>query len=398
MADYDYIIIGAGLAGASAAQGIRELDRQGSVLLIGGEPEPPYHRPPLSKGLWLGKKREEDIYVKTAPDWQAMDVALHLNDAAVELDPGGRTVTTAQGRRFGFGKLLLAMGGKPRHLPDAVREHVFTLRTLADYRKLRALAAQGGNVLIIGGSFIGAEMACALAQQPGVRVDALFPGPGPLAQMLPLPLSLLLAERFREHGIHLRPEDRAVRIEATDKGSRVLTERGQVLEADWILAGVGLEPNTALAGNAGLRVDDGVRVDAHLQSSHPGIYAAGDLANYPDPVWGDAVRIEHWDNAVATGRAAGRNMAGAETPFTHQSMFFSDLLDIGFEAVGRLSSRLETFVDMPADYRQGTVYYLQGGLVRGVLLWNNWDRVEAARALIAAKQRLGPSELRGRLR
>ncbi len=396
---HDYLIVGAGLAGAAAAQGIRELDSGGSILLMGSEPDPPYHRPPLSKALWLGKESLDSIAYKSADEWRAQGVRLQLSDAVVALDATNKEVATASGARFAYRKLLLATGGQARTLqvPAAVRERIHVLRTLADYQRLHALASRGGRALIVGGSFIGAEMACALAAQQGVSVSMVFPGPGPLAQILPQPLTRVVADRYRAHGVHLYAEDRVVEFAARGAGLLARTERGEQIEADWALAGVGLEPAVGLAQAAGLEVANGVRVNALLQTSYPDIYAAGDLASYPDPVWGESVRPEHWDNALASGRAAGRNMAGAGEIFGHQSMFFSDLFDIGFEAVGTLSSRLETYVDMGAELNKGVVYYLRQSQVCGVLLWNTSEQVDAARALIAAKESVWPADLKGRL-
>lgn len=395
---HDYLIVGAGLAGASAAQAIRALDADGSVLMLGAEPLPPYHRPPLSKGLWLGKDKPDTIFVKTPAQWQALDVTLQLDDAAVGIDVSSKHITTASGARIGFGKLLLATGGTPRSLvaPATLAPRIHALRTLADYQQLRLLIKDGAQVLIVGGSFIGAEMACALAVQPGVKVSMIFPGAAPLARILPPLLTAALVERLQAHGVHLYTDDRVAGFKPGQRGISARTERGAHIEADWVLAGVGLDLNLALAQAAGLRLDNGVCVNARLQTSHDEIYAAGDIANYPDPVWGEANRTEHWDHAQASGRAAGRNMAGADEPYTHQSMFFSDLFDIGFEAVGNLSSQLETCVDM-AGPDKGVVYYLRDSQVRGVLLWNTWNQVDAARALIAARQLLTPDALQGRL-
>ncbi len=395
---HDYLIVGAGLAGASAAQAIRELDADGSVLMLGAEPLPPYHRPPLSKGLWLGKDNPDGIFVKTAEQWQAFGVTLRLGDAVTALDADSRHITTASGAHIGFGKLLLATGGTPRSLaaPPALAGRIHGLRTLADYHLLRSLAHDGAQVLIVGASFIGAEMACALAVQPGVSVSMIFPGAAPLARILPPSLTQVLVERYRAHGVRLYGGDRVAEFSPGQRGITARTERGVEIEADWVLAGVGLDLTLALAQSAGLMVDNGVRVNARLQTSHDDIYAAGDIANYPDPVWGDAIRTEHWDHAQASGRTAGRNMVGADEPYTHQSMFFSDLFDIGFEAVGTLSSQLETCVDM-ADQDKGVVYYLQDNQVRGVLLWNTWDQVDAARELIAARQLVTADGLMGQL-
>jgi NADPH-dependent 2,4-dienoyl-CoA reductase/sulfur reductase-like enzyme len=396
---YDYVIVGAGLAGASAAEAIREADPAGRILMVSAEPEPPYHRPPLSKGLWLGKETEDKIYVKSPSDWQSLQIALRPGVTMQALDPARRQAVTGDGERIGYGKLLLAMGGGPRRLtvPESVRDRVRYLRDLRDYRTLRELAATGGEVLIIGGSFIGAEMACALAVQPGIKVSMVYAGVSPLAQILPHPLTQVVSDLYREHGIKLYPDDRVLELSPNGRGLRARTAQGADIDADWALAGVGLIPDTGIAEAAGLRIDNGVSVNRFLQTSDPNIYAAGDLARYPDPIWEDPVRVEHWDNAQASGRTAGLNMAGKNQPYTHQSMFFSDLFDVGFEAVGTLSSRLETFIDMDAQWRRGVVYYLKEDRVCGVLLWNTWEQVDAARELIAARQAVWPADLKGRL-
>ncbi|MFA7095649.1 MAG: FAD-dependent oxidoreductase [Gammaproteobacteria bacterium] len=399
MKRYDYCVVGAGLAGASAIGGIRELDPHGSIALFGAENRLPYHRPPLSKGLWFGKKQPHEIDVVPGDELQRKGIDLHLDRPVLALDRSQKTLHCGNGDRYAYGKLLLAQGGLVRtlDLPGAADERILYLRTLDDYQRIRAAIKSGVHAAVVGGGFIGSEMACALAEQPGVRVTHILSGAGPLAQVLPTELSRFLTGYYQKRGIQVLA---GTRLQAVMPDNRLQLEldNGTVMEADCVVAGSGIRPDTTLAQAAGLELDDGVVVDRQLRTSDPDIFAAGDLARYPDPVHGTRIRIEHWDNARATGHQAGRNMAGAGEDFAYQSMFFSDLFDLGFEAVGELDARLETFADWEEEFRKGVIYYLRDGTVVGVLLWNVWDKVDAARALIAEKRTVHPQELKGRIR
>lgn len=399
MERYDYCIVGAGLAGANAVEGIRELDPNGRIALFGAEARPPYHRPPLSKGLWFGKKKPDEIDVTSADEFQKKHVDLYLNLPVLAIDRPQKVLHCGDGHRLAYGKLLLAQGGRvyALALPGADDERVLYLRTLTDYQRIRDAARSGAHIAVVGGGFIGSEMACALASQPGVRVTHVISGAGPLAHILPAHLSRFLAGYYGERGIEVRNGTRLAVI-TPGRNLRLALDDGSTVDADYVVAGTGILPETTLAMAAVLEVDDGVVVDARLRTSDPDIYAAGDLARYPDPVNGESVRVEHWDNARATGQQAGRNMAGAGESFTYQSMYFSDLFDLGFEAVGELDGSLETFSDWEEEFRKGVVYYLRNRSVVGVLLWNVWEKVDAARALIAERRSLRPMELKGLIR
>lgn len=401
MEHYDYCIIGAGLAGAGAIDGIRSVDPDGSIALFGAENRLPYDRPPLSKSLWLGKRKLEDIYVTSVSDLQSKKVGLYLNNPILAIDQLEKVLQCGNGLRFSYRKLLLAQGGRVRPLsvPGAAQERVLYLRTVADYQRIRAaLDAGGRRIAVVGGGFIGSEMAAALATQPDVQVTHILSGPGPLAHVLPAPISGFLTKYYGEHGIRVLHDTRATGIERMPRGLVVHLANGTEVEADHVLAGIGITPETTLAQAAGLQIQNGVVVDEMLRTSEPDIYAAGDLARYPDPVTGKLIRAEHWDNAKATGFHAGRNMAGANEPFFYQSMFFSDLFDLGFEAVGELDSRLETCADWQEEFRKGVIYYLRDSRVAGVLLWNVWDKVDEARALIAEGKTWQTADLKGLIR
>ena len=390
MRRYQYLIIGGGMCTDAAARGIRELDPNGSIGLIGAESDPPYSRPPLSKALWKGDPLDS-VWRKTAE----VGVDLHLGLRATALDLSGRRVTDDHGGEYAFDKLLLATGGTPRRLPFG-GDAVIYYRTLDDYRRLRALAEQGKTFAVIGGGFIGSEIAAALAMQ-GNDVTMFFPDDGISSRIFPADLARFLVDYYREKGVNVRSGEQVKGIR--QQGSRVALETasGTPLTVDHVVAGIGIIPNTDLAKTAGLAVDDGIIVDASLRTSHPDVFAAGDVARFTAPALNARLRVEHEDNALSMGRAVGRAMAGESTRYEHLSFFYSDLFDLGYEAVGELDPRGETVADWKEPFREGVVYYLSGGRVRGVLLWNTWGQVDAARALIADPASRRAADLMGLL-
>ena len=385
-----YLIVGGGMTADAAVRGIRELDPEGSIGLIGDEPDPPYSRPPLTKALWKGEPLES-VWRKTGD----LGVELHLGRRATTLDLRGKTVADDRGTSFPFDKLLLATGGKPRRLPFG-GDDVTYFRTLADYRNLRAQADAGRSFAVIGGGFIGSEIAAALAMQ-GCRVTQLFPGDGIGARIFPKDLAHFVTDYYREKGVDARPGEVVTGVSRSASRLVVETKGGFRVTVDGVVAGIGIVPDTDLAAAAGLAVDDGIVVDERLRTSNPDVFAAGDVARFEAPALGIRTRVEHEDNALTMGRAAGRSMAGDETPYAHLPFFYSDLFDLGYEAVGELDPRGESVSDWKVPFREGVVYYLSGGRVRGVLLWNTWNQVDAARALIAEPGPFRAAELTGRL-
>ena len=396
MPNYTYLIIGGGMTADAAIQGIRDVDPAGSIGLIGADPHPPYDRPPLSKKLWKGDA-PETIWRHTE---RQQGLSLHLGRTVRRLDPHNKRVTDDRGTDYGYGKLLLATGGTPRRLPFG-GDQIIYYRTLDDYQHLRALTQKGQRFAVIGGGFIGSEVAAALAMN-GMKVAIAFPDPAIGARMFPPDLAAFLNDYYRQKGVEVLPGQRVDGLE-TRGGQAVLTLRDaqsqgrREIEADGVVAGIGIQPNVELAKAAGLELQDGITVDTSLRTSQPDIYAAGDVANFHNPALDKRLRVEHEDNANTMGRMAGQAMAGRTITYDHLPFFYSDLFDLGYEAVGEVDSRLETIADWKDPYREGVIYYLRSGRVRGVLLWNVWGQVDAARNLIAQKGPFAADSLKGRL-
>ena len=395
MRSYTYLIIGGGMTADAAIHGIREVDSQASIGLIGGDPHPPYDRPPLTKGLWKGKPLEGI--------WRKADcpgVTLHLGRWAQTLDPRGKRVTDDQGMVYAFDKLLLATGGTPRRLPFGGDDIIY-YRTLDDYERLRSLTEQCQRFAVVGGGFIGSEIAAALTLN-GKQVVMAFPGSAIGGHLFPADLAAFLNDYYRQKGVEVLAGEKAVGWD-TRQGKPVLnihndqTRADREIVADAVVAGIGIQPDVELAQAAGLEVENGICVDRGLQTSCPDIYAAGDVANFYNPALEKRIRVEHEDNANTMGRLAGQAMAGRAVIYDYLPSFYSDLFELGFEAVGEVDARLETVADWKEPFREGVVYYLRDGRVRGVLLWNVWDQVDNARKLIAETGPFRAEDLRGRL-
>jgi 3-phenylpropionate/trans-cinnamate dioxygenase ferredoxin reductase component len=392
MPAYRYLIIGGGMTGDAATRGIRDVDQDGSIGLVGAEQHEPYARPPLTKALWKGKE-ESSIWRGTAE----RAVELHLGRRIVSLDLDGRTATDDTGERYEYERLLLATGGTPRRLPSAPEGVVF-FRTVDDYRRLRGLAGDGVRIAVVGGGFIGSELAAALAMN-GCDVAIVFPGPGISANVFPEDLSRFVNGYYEEKGVEVLPGEKVTSIEGSDDGFRVTTESGRSLDADAVVAGLGIEPRTDLAESAGLEVDDGIMVDELGRvRGREDVFAAGDVARFPVPALGGTRRVEHEDHANTHGRHVGANLAGAEKPYEHLPFFYSDLFDLGYEAVGDLDSRKQTIAEWAEPHRKGVVgYFDDDGKPVGFLLWDVWGKVDAARELIRAHEPLDADALRALL-
>jgi NADPH-dependent 2,4-dienoyl-CoA reductase/sulfur reductase-like enzyme len=387
---YTYLIIGGGMTTAAAVNGIREVDGEGSIGVISADTHMPYDRPPLSKKLWTGKKKEEEVF-RSVPD----DVTFQLNCRVQSLDVAQKQVTDGNGQVYTYDKLLLATGGRPRHLPFG-GDNIIYYRSFNTYERLRGLADAHERFAVIGGGFIGSEIAAALAMN-GKQVTMIFPEGEISERIFPADLAKFISDYYREKGVEVLAEAQVTGVLGEGTDLTVVTNDGRHIHAAGVVAGIGIVPNTALAEAAGLEVDDGILVSESLQTSNPNVYAAGDVARYPDAVLGTRRRVEHEDAANTMGKTAGQIMAGANVTYDHTPYFYSDLFELGYEAVGKLDSRLETFADWQEPLRKGVVYYLEDGRVVGVLLWDVWDKVNAATEVIAAGEQVKPADLKGRI-
>jgi 3-phenylpropionate/trans-cinnamate dioxygenase ferredoxin reductase subunit len=371
---YRYLIIGGGLAADAAVMGIRAGDETGTIALISEEPYPPYRRPMLSKSLWRGTPLEE-VWLPTAD----AGVSIQTGIRAVSLDLNAKCVWDAQGNQWGFEKLLLATGCAPRTLPQASGEMVY-FRTLGDYFTLREQLDGAERVGIIGGGYIGSELGAALALNRK-RVTMLFPESGICARLFPPVISDWLNDFYRAQGVEVLS---GVLVEAVERTKRwqVRLSDGCVQAFDALVAGLGVQPRDELAKQAGLDAPNGIRVNPYFQTSHPDVYAAGDVALFPYGLLGIETRVEHEDHAIASGFYAGQAMAGAAQPYEHIPMFYSELFDIRYEAVGLIDSQLETRLEGALPEGAGIITYYQEGRLVGALSWRGACPVDELREML----------------
>jgi 3-phenylpropionate/trans-cinnamate dioxygenase ferredoxin reductase component len=390
---YEYIIVGGGPTAGSAIEGIRAHDKTGRILLLSRENHPPYQRPPLSKDLWFGKTTLDKLPLHDDAFYRDNQVELALRREVIEIDPARKQVWDDHNASHEFGKLLLATGGAPRRLnvPGADLEGIHYFRSLEDFQFLRQRAEQIQHVLVLGGGFIGMELAAAL-RHAGKEVTLLYPEQHPLHKVLPRDLGLFVADYYRQQGVEAVSGESVARFESPGEEIVAYTQSGNSVTTQLVVAGIGLEPATDLADVAGLAVDKGIEVDEMCRTSHPDIYAAGDVAEFPCLPLDQRMRMEHWDHALQHGKAAGANMAGANQPYDYLPFFFSDLFDLGWEAVGVVESHLDTHAVWKQEHREGIIYYLWDDVIRGVLLWNTWGAVDWARGLVAKKQPMSREE------
>ncbi|HZQ89128.1 MAG TPA: FAD-dependent oxidoreductase [Gaiellaceae bacterium] len=374
MRSFRYLVVGGGMTGDAVCNGIHDADPEGSIGLVGQEPVAPYKRPPLTKGLWKGGD-ESKIWRNV----EQHGAELVLGRSITSIDPAARTAVDDTGEEYEWERLILATGGTPRRLADAPDDVVY-FRTLEDYRRVRGLSDGGARFLVVGGGFIGSEIAAALRSH-GRDVTMVFPEPGIGWRTFPPDLSRFVTEYYREQGVDVRTE---TFFESADG-------------YDAVVAGLGIVPRTELAEVAGLEVADGIVVDVHGRAEgQDRVFAAGDVANFPMPALGKTGRVEHEDHANTHGRVVGSNAGGADERYEHLPFFYSDLFDLGYEAVGEVDSRNGTVEAWLEPNRKGIVAYVDDEQrPRGFLLWNVWDRVDPARELIIAGEPIDEETLRG---
>jgi 3-phenylpropionate/trans-cinnamate dioxygenase ferredoxin reductase subunit len=332
-----YVIVGGGLAAASAVEGIRELDQDGEIVVVSAERELPYHRPPLSKGYLAGREQLESVRVHDAPWYRENRVRYRLANEAKSVHMAKRSVTLRSGERLSYDRLLVATGSRAHRLgvPGGDTAGVHLLRTLADSTAIKAAIRPGMKLVVVGGSFIGMEVA-ATARGLDADVTVLEMGPTVYGRFADAQLSDYFRRFLEHHGIVVKTGVRVARVKAAaGTVAGVETELGELHPAELVVAGVGADPNTEWLAAAGLAIESGgIVVNVRLEASGPNVWAAGDIARFPDPVTHQPRRLEHWDNALAQGKQAGRNMAGANEAYTHQSAFFSDLFDVAINVLG----------------------------------------------------------------
>jgi NADPH-dependent 2,4-dienoyl-CoA reductase/sulfur reductase-like enzyme len=381
-----YVIVGASLAGAKAAETLRDEGFDGTVALIGQETERPYERPPLSKGFLLGKAAKSSIYVHEDAWYAAHGVTLLLGTPATAIDRSGRRVELADGSAISYDRLLLTTGASPRTLdvPGGDLGGVRYLRTVGDSERLGAALASAGRVVIVGAGWIGLEVAAA-AREQGCEVTVVEPEPGALLRSIGPELGEMFADLHRSHGVTFRFGESVSELRGSaGRVAAAVTSSGAELPADLVVVGIGAVPNTALASVAGLEVDNGVLVDAALRTSDPAIWAAGDLANVFNPLLGRRVRVEHWSNALHSGPAAARSMLGQEVSYDRVPYFYSDQYDLGMETSGLPEPGRYDQIVCRGD-REGLefiAFWLAGGAVVAGMNVNVWDVTDDIQALI----------------
>jgi 3-phenylpropionate/trans-cinnamate dioxygenase ferredoxin reductase component len=389
---FPYLIIGGGMAADAAVRGIRQADPDRAIGMIGKEPDPPYNRPPLSKGLWKTAPRPmplSRIWRNTA----SLGVDMRLGREVVQLDPANKTVRDSQGDEYTYEKLLLANGGEPIKL-NLDDERVVYFRTLKDYLRLRDLVEVCKTFAVIGGGFIGSELAAVLAAQ-GKDVVMIFPEDGIGARVLPTSISTYLNTTFRERGVRVLNGHLVKTIEPRAGGVTLHTNQGSSLSVEGVVAGLGIRPSTGLARSAGLETGNGILVDPYLRTSHPDIFSAGDVSNFYNPLLDIRMRVEHEEHANLSGQTAGLGMAGQPAAYEHLPSVYSTLFDLSYDAVGDLNPTLQIVYDWQEPFRKGAAYYMQGQRVRGVLLWNLPRGLDTARQLIANPGPISHSDLVG---
>ena len=381
-----YLIVGASLAGAKAAEALRGEGFDGPLIMIGEENERPYERPPLSKDYLLGKAERETVYVHPQQWYVHHDVDLRLGVAVTAVHPSAHEVSLADGSRIGYAKLLLTTGSAPRRLsvPGAGLDGVLYLRNLGDSDRIRAAFQSSSKVAVIGAGWIGLETAAA-ARAAGVAVTVLEMAELPLLRVLGRQVAQVFATLHRDHGVDLRCGVQVAEITGSNgRASGVLLADGSRIEADVVIAGVGITPNSQLASTAGLETSNGILVDAQLRSSSPDIYAAGDVASAFHPLLGKHVRVEHWANALHQPQAAARAMLGQDVAYDRVPYFFTDQYDLGMEYSGYVEPGGYDEVIFRGDpgRREFIAFWLSGGQVLAGMNVNVWDVNDAIQGLV----------------
>ena len=389
-----YVIVGGSLAGATAAITLREEDAEASVTLIGAEPELPYERPPLSKAYLRGEVPFDKSSVRPAMFYAEHRIDTMFGIRATRIDSSERFVELEDRRRVPFDRLLIATGCRNRRLsvPGSELEGSYSLRTVGDADRIRAEMSPGRRVVVVGMGFMGSEVAASLRQQ-GLDVVVIEPAKTPLLRVLGEAVGQRIADMHRAHGVRTIFEDTVAAFEGTQRVARVITKGGLRLECDFVVAGIGVEPVVDLLDGTDVHVDNGVVVDQYCQTSVPGIYAAGDVANHYHPVFERQMRVEHWHNAVKQGAAAARNMLGKGVPYDEIHWFWSDQYDANLQYAGFHTKWEQLVVRGRLDSGSFLAFYINEGRIDAVVGLNRSKEVRRAIPLIKARRKLNLGQL-----
>ena len=379
-----FVIEGASLAGAKAAEELRTCGFDGRIMLIGAEPERPYERPPLTKDYLRGESERDNAHVHPADFYPQQEIDLVAGVTVTAVDPGRSQVTLDDGRSLDYDRLLLATGAEPRRLqvPGADLGGIYYMRTLADCDLLRERLAGGGHVVVVGAGWIGSEIA-ASARQRGCEVTVVDPLAVPNERIFGTEIGTFYRDVHLQHGVTMMLGDGVDSFEGAGAVEWVRTARGREIECDFVVAGIGVIPRTGLAAGAGLDVNNGVVVDAGLRTSAPGIFAAGDVANAWHPFYQRPVRVEHWANALHQGPAAARAMLGQPVSYEHIPYFFSDQYDVGMEYRGLATGSEEVVFRGDRSRREFVAFWLRHERVVAAMNVNVWDQGQHIQALIS---------------
>lgn len=385
--DSSFVIVGAGLAGAKAAEALREEGFDGSLVLIGAEAERPYERPPLSKEYVRGEAGREKVYVHAADFYAQHDIQLRLGRAAVDLDTTARALTLDDGETLRYDQLLLTTGARARKLPipGADLDGVLYLRTVEDSDALRERLDAGGKVVVIGAGWIGAEIA-ASARQRGLDVTVIDPMAAPLERVMGTEVGTVYRDIHVDHGVQMLMGTGVKSFEGTGSVQRVRTSDGRVLDCDFVVVGVGAQPCTEIAEQAGIAVQNGILVDEGLRTSAPGVFAAGDVANAQHPFYGERIRAEHWANALHQGPVAARNMLGHADVYDRLPYFFSDQYETGMEFTGFAQGWDRVVFRGDRASREFLAFWIADDRVVAGMNLNVWDVTEPIERLIRGRK------------
>ena len=389
-----YVIVGANLAGGSAAETLRREGFDGLIHLIGLEPDRPYDRPPLSKEYLRGEKEREKLFFKPPEFYDEQEIGLRLGTGATRLDPAGQTVELDTGETLKYDKLLLATGGRIRKLkvPGTDLEEVYYLRTIGNSQRLAESINRSRKAVVVGAGFIGSEVAASLRMK-GLDVTLLEIEPVPLRHVLGDELGEIYADIHRGHDVDLRLSEGIAEIQGHRRAERVITSSGASIDCDLVVIGVGVAPQTRLVDGTGIEVDNGILVDEYCRTSLPNIFAAGDVANWWHPGLGQRLRVEHWDNALNQGAAAARSMLGRQESYAPLLYFWSDQYDLNIQYLGHAVKWDHIVYRGDPQQQKFTAFFMDDGLVLAALVVNRFRDLRPTRTLIGQKMRVDEKQL-----